>query len=151
MGAWLNKHFLTAFGYGPVSLVEAFNVQHHIIIRHISWTFQQMLQEFQIVTDRFGTLSINELNGWDTLTKAVLVNYAFIHWILTFCTLGIYFWGLYNILILTFYFAMSWNGPTHFKNLAANVARFFRCVWPFNNIAKERVKIVLRNCVYCLN
>ena len=29
---------------------------------------------------------------------------------------------------LTFYFAMSLNGPTHFKNLAANAARFLKCV-----------------------
>ena len=29
---------------------------------------------------------------------------------------------------LTLYFAMSSNGQTHFKNLAANAARFLKCV-----------------------
>ena len=27
-----------------------------------------------------------------------------------------------------------------FKNLAANAARFLKCVWPFYDIAKKRVK-----------
>ena len=38
--------------------------------------------------------------------------------------------------VLTLYFAMPWNGQTHFKNLAANVARFLKCAWPFYDIAK---------------
>ena len=29
---------------------------------------------------------------------------------------------------------MSQNGKTHFKNLAANAARFLKCVLPFWNI-----------------
>ena len=36
---------------------------------------------------------------------------------------------------LTLYFAVSQNGQTHFKTLAANAARFLKCVQPF-----ERVK-----------
>ena len=35
---------------------------------------------------------------------------------------------------------MSQNGQTHFKNLAAFVARFLKCVWPFWDIMHERVK-----------
>ena len=35
---------------------------------------------------------------------------------------------------------MSSNGETHFKNLAANAARFLKCVWPFYDIAKERLE-----------
>ena len=35
---------------------------------------------------------------------------------------------------------MSQNGQTHFKNLAANAARFLKCVWPFRDIMHERVK-----------
>ena len=37
---------------------------------------------------------------------------------------------------LTLYFAISWNVHTHFKNLAANAARFLMCVCPFYDIAK---------------
>ena len=37
---------------------------------------------------------------------------------------------------LTLYFAMLWNGQTHFKNLAAFAAGFLKCVWPFHDIAK---------------
>ena len=35
---------------------------------------------------------------------------------------------------------MSSNGETHFKNLAANAARFLKCVWPFYDIAKEMLE-----------
>ena len=35
---------------------------------------------------------------------------------------------------------MSQNGQTHFKTLAANAARFLKCVWPFWDIMHERVK-----------
>ena len=35
---------------------------------------------------------------------------------------------------------MSENGQTHFKNLAAFAARFLKCVRPFYDIAKQRVK-----------
>ena len=38
---------------------------------------------------------------------------------------------------------MSQNGQTHFKNLAAFVARFLKCVWPFWDIKHERVNFVL--------
>ena len=31
---------------------------------------------------------------------------------------------------------MSQNGQTHFKNIAANPARFLKCVWPFYDNAK---------------
>ena len=40
---------------------------------------------------------------------------------------------------LTLYFAMSWNGQTHFRNLAAFAARFLKCAWPIYDIAKWRV------------
>ena len=36
---------------------------------------------------------------------------------------------------ISLYFAMLQNGQTHFKNLAANTARFLRFVWPFYDIA----------------
>ena len=42
---------------------------------------------------------------------------------------------------LTLYFAMSQNGQTNFKNLTAFAARFLKCVWPFYDIAKQRVNI----------
>ena len=29
---------------------------------------------------------------------------------------------------------MSQNRQTHFKNLAANAARFLKCVWPFGTL-----------------
>ena len=32
------------------------------------------------------------------------------------------------------------NGQAHFKNLAADAARFLKCVWPFWNIIYWRVK-----------
>ena len=35
---------------------------------------------------------------------------------------------------------ISQNGQTHFKNLAAFSARFLKCVWPFYDIAKQKVK-----------
>ena len=35
---------------------------------------------------------------------------------------------------------MSQNGQAHFKNFAANAARFLRCVWPFWDIMHQRVK-----------
>ena len=35
---------------------------------------------------------------------------------------------------------MSQNGQTHFKSLAANAARFLKCVWLFWNIIYYRVK-----------
>ena len=34
---------------------------------------------------------------------------------------------------------MSQNGQTHFKNLAANAARFLKCVWQFWDIMHLRV------------
>ena len=34
---------------------------------------------------------------------------------------------------------MSQNGQAHFKNLAANAARFLECVWPFWDIMYEGV------------
>ena len=37
---------------------------------------------------------------------------------------------------LTLYFAMSQNGQTHFKNLAAFAARFFKRISPFYDIVK---------------
>ena len=37
---------------------------------------------------------------------------------------------------------MSQNGQTHFKNLAANAARFLKIVWPFWDIMYERVKTI---------
>ena len=36
---------------------------------------------------------------------------------------------------------MSQNGQTHFKNLAANAARFLKCVWPCWDIMYQRVKV----------
>ena len=48
--------------------------------------------------------------------------------------------NIYIEVKVTLYFAMSQNGQIHFKNLAANAARFLKCVWPFYNIAKYRVK-----------
>ena len=50
--------------------------------------------------------------------------------------------NIYIEVKVTLYFAMSQNGPIHFKNLAANAARFLKCVWPFYNIAKYRVNIM---------
>ena len=41
---------------------------------------------------------------------------------------------------LTIRCKMSQNGQTHFKNLAANFARFINCVLPFWDIMHERVK-----------
>ena len=45
--------------------------------------------------------------------------------------------------MLSFYyyafFLMSQNGQTHFKNFAANAARFLECVWPFWDIMYEGV------------
>ena len=35
---------------------------------------------------------------------------------------------------------MSQNRQTQFKNLAANAARFLKCVWPFWDIMHERFK-----------
>ena len=37
---------------------------------------------------------------------------------------------------------MSQNGQVHFKNLAANAARFLKCVWPFWNVMHWRVKVL---------
>ena len=37
---------------------------------------------------------------------------------------------------------MSQNGQTYFKNLAANAARFLKCVWPFWDIMHWRVKLL---------
>ena len=34
---------------------------------------------------------------------------------------------------------MSQNGQTHFKNLAADAARFLKRVWPFWDIMHQRV------------
>ena len=44
---------------------------------------------------------------------------------------------------------MSQNGQTHFKNLAANGARFLKCVWPFWDITHERVKsaVIVTECI----
>ena len=36
---------------------------------------------------------------------------------------------------------MSQNGQTHLKNLAAFAATFLKCVWPFQDIIHESVKI----------
>ena len=33
----------------------------------------------------------------------------------------------------------SQNGKTHFKNLAGNITRFSKCVWPFRDVINERV------------
>ena len=35
---------------------------------------------------------------------------------------------------------MSKNGQTHFKNLAANAARFLKCDWPFYDIANKGLR-----------
>ena len=43
---------------------------------------------------------------------------------------------------------MSWNGQTHFKNAAANAARFLKCVWPFWDIMHERVKCVDSSIIF---
>ena len=43
---------------------------------------------------------------------------------------------------------MSQNGQTHFKNLAANAARFLKCVRPFWDSMHERVKKNLECCKY---
>ena len=42
--------------------------------------------------------------------------------------------------VLTLWCIMSQNGQTHFKNLAANAARFLKCAWPFWDIMHQRVK-----------
>ena len=55
MGTRLNLRLLSVFRYGPVPLVEAFNVQRPKIVRYIFKILQQVLQEFQIVADHFGT------------------------------------------------------------------------------------------------
>ena len=36
---------------------------------------------------------------------------------------------------------MSQNDQTHFKNLAANAARFLKCVWSFWDIMHKRVNV----------
>ena len=36
---------------------------------------------------------------------------------------------------------MAQNGQTHFKSLAANAARFLKCVWPFWDIMHQKVKV----------
>ena len=36
--------------------------------------------------------------------------------------------NIYTEVKVTLYFAMSQNGQIHFKNLAANAARFLKCV-----------------------
>ena len=38
---------------------------------------------------------------------------------------------------------MSQNGLTHFKNLAANAARFLKNIRPFWDIMQERVNIMI--------
>ena len=38
---------------------------------------------------------------------------------------------------LTLYSVMSQNGQTHFKDLAANAARFLKCVWPFMTLRSK--------------
>ena len=38
--------------------------------------------------------------------------------------------------MLILYFTMSQTGQAHFKNLAANAARFLKRAWPFYDIAK---------------
>ena len=35
---------------------------------------------------------------------------------------------------------MSQNSQSHFKNLAANAARFLKWVWPFSDIMQYRAK-----------
>ena len=36
-----------------------------------------------------------------------------------------------NLYVRSLMHNVSENGQTQFKNLVANVARFFKCVWPF--------------------
>ena len=48
------------------------------MVRHFLKILQQMLQDFQVVPDHFGTLGIKRLNGWDSLTETVLTTGHFI-------------------------------------------------------------------------
>ena len=49
--------------------------------------------------------------------------------------------NLRSTLELTLYFGTSSIDQTHFKNLAAFAARFLKCIWPFYDVAKQRVKV----------
>ena len=46
---------------------------------------------------------------------------------------------------------MSQNGQTHFKNLTANTARFFRCSWPFWSIMHVSVHSFCTNAPVLVN
>ena len=51
-------------------------------------------------------------------------------------------WNDGNSQALTLWCIISQNGQTHFKNLAANAARFLNCAWPFWDIMHYRAAAI---------
>ena len=49
------------------------------------------------------------------------------------------------VVYLTLYFAMSQNGQTHFKNIAAFAEKFLKYLWPFTPLRSKALKELLYN------